>query len=150
LDGVNSGGGSGTLARLIDDYGEYLAADLLETYGIDIRDLLVPGSGVTPRWLLVQIKNLPITSRFYSEKRGGQQFRGWDESRYAIVAVVNAVRALQFTYVAAHSKQKPKPPAPFPVPDSSVRKQSSQRPGSFAFIAKAQLAAAKRRKQVTG
>jgi hypothetical protein len=57
--------------------------------------------------VFVLLKGLPLGSRFYSEKRGGQQFRGWNEGRYATVAIVNAVRALQYAHVAAHSKKKP-------------------------------------------
>jgi len=143
VDGCYSGGGSRPLAELIDDYGDVLAADLKEVYDVDLRDLLVPGSGVTPKWLFVLIKGLPETSRFMAEKRGGQQFRGWDASRYALVATVNALRALQYTYITAHSKSKPKLPEMFPIPDDIKRKNDG--PGSFAFIAAQRLAETRRR-----
>jgi hypothetical protein len=61
------------------------------------------------------------------------------------VASVNALRALQYTYIAAHSKSRPKPPEPFPIPDAPVRRKNTG-PGSFAFIAAHKIAAAKRRK----
>lgn len=147
MDGNLERGGSRGLAQLIDDYGEHLAADLLEYYRVDLRDVFRPESGLTPLYLLVLIRGLPEGSRFNSERRGGQQFRGWDSGRYAAVATVNAVRALQWTYVAAHSKTKPKAPDPFPIPDTSVRKKSNG-PGSFAFIAAAKLAAARKAKAI--
>ncbi len=143
MDGGHPAGGSETLGQLVDEYGEFIAADLLEVYGFDLRDLF--RTDVSPRWVLALIKNLPLGSRFFAERRGGQQFRGWDESRYAMVAVVNAVRALQYTYVAAHSKSKPPPPEPFPIPDKTIRKKQAG-PGSFAFIAAAKLAVAKKAK----
>lgn len=122
---------------MIDESGEQLAADLLEVYGVDIRDIFVPGSRLTPLWLMVLIRGLPESCRYVAEQRGGPQFRGWDMSRYAAVATVNAVRALNHTYVAAHSKSKPKAPEPFPVPDSTVRRRKSN---TFALLAAKKMA----------
>lgn len=141
MDGNHFVGGSIWLGELIDKYGDFIASDLLETYNIDIRGMFKDDSDLSPRWLLSHIMNLPISSRFYAEQQGGQQFRGWDESRYAMVATVNAIRALQYTYISAHSKRKPKPPEPFPVPEATVKKRRKQTgPGSFAFIAAAKMA----------
>lgn len=145
MDGSYPIGGSRGLAELIDEYGEQLAGDLLEFYDVDLRDIFVPEARLTPLYVLTLIRGLPEDCRFNAERRGGPQFRGWDTSRYAAVATVNAVRALQYTYVAAHSKNKPKPPDPFPIPDSPVRRKNKG-PGSFAFIAAHKLAAAKRKK----
>ena len=145
MDGSDSGGGSRGLTGLIDEYGEHLAGDLLEVYGIDLRDVLRPESGLTPLFLLALIRGLPMDGRFNSERRGGQEFRGWDAGRYVDVATVNAVRSLQWAYVAAHSKSKPKPPEPFPLPDKGVRKRDVG-PGSFAAVAAARLSAAKKAK----
>lgn len=140
MDGIHSVGGSLWLGQLIDDYGDYIAADLVETYNVDLRDMFREDSGLSPRWLLNLIVNLPFSSRFYAEQQGGQQFRGWDESRYAMVATVNAIRALQYTYVAAHSKRKPKMPDMFPVPEVKVKKRKRNTgPGSFTFMAAQQM-----------
>ncbi len=136
MDGGHPGGGSRGLADLIDEYGEHLAADLLEHYRVDLRDLMHPGSPLTPLWLLVLIRGLPEGGRFNAAVRGGQEFRGWDASRYAAAATVNAVRALQHTYVSAHVKSRPKPPEPFPIPDRPKRRGA----GSFAAIAAQKLA----------
>ena len=143
MDGFDSIGGSVWLGELIDNFGEYIACDLTETYGIDLRDIFRDDSDMSPRWLLSHIKNLPLGSRFYSEQRGGQQFRGWDESRYAMVATVNAVRALQYTYITAHSKKRPQLPEMFPVPEKEIVKKKVM-PNSFAAIAARNLAASKK------
>lgn len=136
MDGWYVCGGSSTLEKLIDEYGEYIAADLMETYRVDLRDIMRDDSDLSPRTLLVLIKNLPLSGRFYSEQRGGQQFRGWDESRYAMVATVNAIRALQYTYISAHSKRRPKQPDMFPIPEQEVKvRKRSTGPGSFIFMA---------------
>jgi len=92
---------------------------------MDLRDILVPGSRLSPRWILVLVRGLPESSRLVAEMRGGSEFRGWDAGRYATVAVVNAVRALTYTYVAANSKSRPSPPEPFPIPDKTVRQRSN-------------------------
>lgn len=142
MDGRNPGGGSRGLGQLVDEYGEHLAADLKEVYDVDLRDMFDPQARLTPLWLLTLIKGLPDSSRFAAERRGGQQFRGWDMDRYATVAIVNAVRALQYTYVAAHSKRKPPLPDPFPIPDQTEQPQKNN---TFAVLAAAKLAAARRK-----
>ena len=144
MDGYNPGGGSRGLGQLVDEYGEHLTADLLEYYDVDLRDMFVPEARLTPLYLLVLIRGLPEGSRFVAERRGGPEFRGWDTGRYIDVATVNAVRALQYTYVAANSKSKPKPPEPFPIPDKGVRQQAKG-PNSFAFIAAAKIKQARRK-----
>lgn len=138
MDEGRTGGGSRELGQLIDEFGEHLSADLLEVYGVDLRDVLRPGSTLSPQWVFVLIRGLPESSRFVAEQRGGPQFRGWSVDRYAAAATVNAVRAMQYTYVAANSKTKPKPPDPFPVPDTQVRKRSTG-PNSFTAIAAAAM-----------
>ncbi|UJD20865.1 tail assembly chaperone [Mycobacterium phage Zimmer] len=141
-------GGSRTLAELVDDYGDLIFADLYDEYGVDLGDIFVPEARLTPKKVLVLIKELPYSSRFYAEKQGGPQFRGWDESRYAMVAIVNAVRALQYTYVAAHSKSRPKPPTPFPIPKKTRTSLQEQvnKPGTFANMVATQMRAARKRK----
>ena len=145
MDGIHSVGGSLWLGELIDKYGEYIVADLTETYGIDLRDIFRDDSDLSPRWLLSHILSLPLGSRFYAEQQGGQQFRGWDESRYAAVATVNAIRALQYTYISAHSKRKPQQPDMFPIPEATVKtRQKKIGPGSFTYMAAQQLASSKK------
>jgi len=143
VDADHATGGSYTLGQLIDDYGAVLAADLAEVYTVDLRDVF----GSSPKWWLNLIVQLPPGSRFYAEKRGGPAFRGWDEDRYVMVAVLNAVRALQWTYVASKSKRRPAPMEPFPTPDTARKKDG---PGTFAFIAKQKLAELKQKESPGG
>ena len=128
---------------MIDFYGDEIATDLLEVYQVDLRDVFT--AKVSPKWLLMLITQLPPGSRFYAARRGGAQFRGWDEDRYLMAAIVNSIRVLQWTYVAAHSKRKPPEPDMVPIPD--VEKKRKDGPGSFAHTAKLKLEAAKQRRQ---
>ncbi len=139
------GGGSYTLGQLIDSYGDEIAADLFEVYRVDLRDCLFT---MSPRWLLMLITQLPAGSRFYAARRGGAQFRGWDETRYILAAVVNSVRVLQWTYVASKAKRKPSPPELLPLPDTQQRRKDG--PGSFAHTARMKLEMAKQRKADNG
>lgn len=114
---------------------------------MDIRDVFVPDSGVTPRWLLVLISELDTKSRYVAELNGGQQFRGWDIDRWANVFSLETLRAIQWIYTAAHVDKKPALPKPFPVPrDERPQDKTPDKPGSFAFIAKSHLASVKKRK----
>lgn len=150
MDGDHPAGGSRVLAELIDKYGEVLIPDLLSEYGVDLRDLFRPSWPLSPRYVLSLVLALPMGSAFTAERRGGQQFRGWDETRYALVCAVHELQAIGHMYVLAHIDQektaKPKTPTPFPTPDTSEDRQATRpKPGSFAGIA-ASMLAAKRRK----
>lgn len=147
MDGRHPSGGSLQLGELIDKHGQYLAADLMETYTVDIRDVLDADSGVTPRWLLVLIGGLGSKSRYAAELNGGQQFRGWDLDRCVSVYSLETLRAIQWLYTAAHVERKPQFPKPFPIPrDRRPKEKTPDKPGSFAFIAKSRLASVKKRK----
>lgn len=141
MDGGVEPGGSSALARLIDEHGDSVAADLMETYGVDLRDIFVPEARLSPKWVLTLIKELPIGSRFYADKRGGPQFRKWDQAQYTLASIVNAVRALQFVYLQSHTKKKLKEPEAYPTPQAKTKK--SYAPNSFGGIV-AQMVAAKR------
>jgi hypothetical protein len=144
VDADSPAGGSAALASLIDDFGGVIAADLAEVYHVDLGDVF--RGDPRPHWWLNLIVQLPPSSRFYAQRRGGPHFRGWDEDRYLMVGVINAVRSLQWTYVASKSKRRPPPPPPFPIPDDVAARKDG--PGSFAFIAKQKLA--QQRKEVNG
>ena len=102
---------------------------------MDIRGVFT--GELTPDWVFNLIAQLPVGSRFYSERRGGPMFRGWDQSRYAQAATVDAIRALIHVYVSAHSKSRPQPPAPFPTPDRPVSR--GVKSGAFAQMALAAM-----------
>lgn len=142
MDVGNVGGGSYTLGQLIDSYGDEIAADLFEVYRFDLREVFT----TSPKWVLNLIVQLPPGSRFYAARRGGPQFRGWDETRYLLVAVANSIRGLQWTYVAAHSKRRPPTPDMLPIPDTEKKRKDG--PGSFAHTARMKLEQAKRRRSL--
>lgn len=148
MDGVHTSGGSLQLGELIDDHGQWIAADLMEYYTVDIRDVLVPDSGVTPRWLLTLIAGLGEESRYAASCRGGQHLRGWTQDRYLSVFALETQRATQWIHTAANSTKRPPFPKPFPLPKAKQQKpeKRAEPPGSFAFIAKQHLAEAKKRK----
>lgn len=94
-----------------------------------------------------------MESAFYAEIRGGPQFRGWDEDRYMTARLIDSIRALTFLFICANTdpkKSKPKPPVPHPIPEGFKSIKPPDKPGSFAYIAKAHLARAKRRKEGGG
>ncbi|MGW1740037.1 hypothetical protein ACWCPQ_14635 [Nocardia sp. NPDC001965] len=146
MDGGYPAGGSAALARLIDQYGEKIVPDLMREYSVDIRDVFVEGSGVTPKWLLTLIIGLPLGSDTKAAMRGGSQFEGWDKDRYLMVGVINAVRELTNKFIQANTPKgkTPKLLDPFPIPhETSTKKQ--HKPGSFAAIALGHLNRANRK-----
>lgn len=150
MDSRHPVGGSRVLAGLIDKHGEALLCDLLRYYRIDIRDLFSETAPLSPRFVLALILWLPSDSAFFASRRGGHQYQGWDESRYALAALVNEQRATNHIMLMANrdpSKPKPKAPEPFPIPDTD-KKSKAPKPGSFAAIAASMLAAQRRKKEL--
>ena len=151
MDGIEPAGGSAALASFIDQHGEVLLADLLFYYGVDLRDLFRAERPLSPRFVLALIMYLPLGSAFVAERRGGQEFRGWDHSRYAMVDAANSLRSIQHLYLAAHIDRRkarvPKPPEPFPTPEETRSKKAVAKPGSFAHMVAVTKAAAERRQK---
>lgn len=147
----NATPGSRALAKLIDEYGEALIPELREYYGIDLRDLFSEDRPLSPRWVLLHANALPLGSASVAAKRGGPEFRGWDEGRYMMASLINAVRLNTHTFVLAHidpKKTHPELPKMYPLPDDiKERTKPAPKPGSFAAIALAKLSAVKKRKK---
>ena len=100
--------------------------------------------------MLSLILHLPTDGAFFASRRGGQQFRGWDAGRYALVAQVNAQRATNHILTMVNrdpKKAKPKPPEPFPTPDVTDKPKTHE-PGSFAAIAASMVAAQRRKREL--
>lgn len=132
---------------MIDECGEAILADLLVHYGVDVTDVLVPGSGLTPRKANALIRQLPMGSATVAHLRGGPQFRGWDAERYMTALLIDEISELTWVTVCANSSkksQRPKRPKPYPRPERKVEKQNS-----FAVIAK-RIAEQKRKRQAGG
>lgn len=141
MDGGDAAGGSAELARLIDRCGECIAADFQHYYGLDLRDVLRPGSGLSPRRALALIRRLPLESATTAALRGGDEFRGWGMDRYLLATLIDAVRENTHAFIAANSKKKPRPPKPVDRPDLTVR--ARQQLNLFAVMAGRHIAAKK-------
>jgi len=100
--------------------------------------------------VLSLITNLPTEGALYASRQGGQQFRGWDAGRYALVAQVNAQRATNHILLMVNrdpKKSRPKPPELFPTPDVEKQKPTAPKPGSFAAVAASMIAAQRKKKR---
>ena len=124
LDGGDAAGGSAGLAELIEDHGECLIADFRSHYGLNLVDMLRPGSGYSPRLVLVYARQLPVESRTVAAIRGGHQFDGWGFDRYLFASLIDAVNMTTHAVVASNSgKKKPKPPKPMQRPSKNGPKK---------------------------
>jgi len=157
LDGGYPTGGSGVLAGLLDEHGGAVISDLLHYYQVDIRQFFTDPCQFSPRYLLELVLNLPADSAYVASVRGGRQYRGWDETRYTLVSIAEALNTLQYMYLYAHSdpkKSKPKPPLPYPTPDRAEElkraKKGPPKPGSFAAIAAASIRVSKMKRKAAG
>lgn len=142
-------GGSRLLAKLIDEHGEAILADLLHYYRVDLRDLFSETNPLSPRYVLALIVNMPEDSAFAASKSGGAEYRGWDSAQYTRAALVNAVNTSNYLTIMVNrdpKKAAPNPPDPFPTPGSTHRTKSHA-PNSFAAIAASMIAAQKKKKE---
>jgi hypothetical protein len=119
VDRGDPAGGSIVLARLIDQAGEAILADLQAEYGLNLVDVLREGSQ-TPSTILILIKQLPLGSRTIATLRGGDQFVGWDVDRYFVAQLIDSVNRVAYAVAASNSKRKPKAPKPTPRPKKNA------------------------------
>lgn len=147
MDRCYSAGGSFELAGLIDEHGECILSDLKAYYGVDLLDVLIPESGLTPLRVLAYIRNLPVGSATLAAIRGGEQFRDWDVQTYMLANIVDVINHNTYAFVAANSKKKPKPPKPVDRPVSRV--PSNPIANKFAAMARIVHARSKKRKKDT-
>ncbi|AAC18466.2 tail assembly chaperone [Mycobacterium phage Lakes] len=141
-------GGSRALAELIDKFGGAILSDLSEYHGVDLRDLFRDEDPLSPRYVLNLVIHLPKTGAFYAERRGGQQYRGWDEDRYALADIYDAVQAGNHILLMANrdpKKPKPKAPKAYPRPDDFEK--TTPKPGSFAAMVVAAKKAAREKRE---
>lgn len=149
MDGKHPVGGSRVLAGLIDEHGGAIVSDLLHYYRVDLRDLFRDNGDLSPKYVLSLVLDLPQDSSFTASRRGGRQYRGWDETRYALVALVNAQRTANYMFQVANSdpkRRKPDVPHPFPTPDDTTTSKAPKQ-GSFAAIAASMIAAQRKAKE---
>lgn len=146
MDEGHAAGGSSQLAELIDEFGEQIYFDLHHyAGGLNLVDALRPGSGYSPRQILVLIRQLPIESATIAAMRGSSEFRGWGLDRYTLTNLVDAVRENTYVTLATSgaTKRKPKPPEPSWRPKDKMQKPKSN---GFAAMAGAFFKAATKSK----
>jgi hypothetical protein len=127
VDRGDPGGGSIALARLIDQAGEAILADLQAEYGLNLVDIVRTGSH-DPATILVLIKQFPLGSRTVAALRGGEQFIGWDVDRYLLAQLIDGVNRVAYTVAAANSKRKPKAPKPTVRPSRAQKSTGESNP----------------------
>lgn len=111
---VVPGGGSLSLAELVDEHGSWLAADFLSEYGLRLADVLFEWS---PREVLGLVEVLPPEGRFWAHMSGGEQWRqhlGWGKDRHLFADLMDV-------YVRSHSSDKK--PWTYPRPGSEKKQQ---------------------------
>lgn len=145
MDGGYPAGGSAELAELIDEHGESLVADLKRFYGVELSDVLVPGSGLSARRVLAYVRSLPLDSATVASLRGGDQFRQWDLHSYLLASVIDSINQNTYVLLSANSKRKPKPIPPVERPAQKVK--ANPLTSKFAAMARmARNSAVKRKK----
>ncbi len=137
MDARDPTGGSSALSDLIDKFGGAILADLMQYYHVDLRDLLLDEAPISPRFVLSLVLCLPKDGAFYAERRGGQEFRGWDEDRYALANIYDAVQTGNYLFSLVNhnpNRASPKKPSAYPRPDDTKPKNAPPKPGSFAAM----------------
>jgi hypothetical protein len=100
-----------------------LAYDL-RAVGVDIRDLWRPGSGLTPRYVLMLVGQLPDGSAFAASVRGGARYRQWTLQNHLLAGIFNMT-------FAANRQRGGKPTKKLPVQPPKERRA----PGRVVRIA---------------
>ena len=134
MDRGDPGPGSQQLIGLIEKAGGELLADFEQYTRYHFLDLLVDGSGLTPRLALALIKQLPLGSRTVAILQGGPEFQGWDMNMYMMANLFDAISQNTYVTVAAASgKKKPAKPKPMERPQMKVQRTKGK--NSFAAVA---------------
>lgn len=113
VPGDYSVGGSLTLARLLDEYGEEIYVDLLEYHQLNIVDFVRGDVALTPRLILTLLRHLPEGARYtaaiasapeaaaVTAKRDtpeqpdpALELRTWTQDRMLMAQLINSVNAL--------------------------------------------------------
>jgi hypothetical protein len=119
---------------MLDDNGGEITADLMRFYGVDIRDLFT--GGMSPRFCLALVENLPIESATYSSHiaEGDRGSRGWDRNTYVMADLIDAINILHTTLVRVNTNnpKKVKDPDPYERPGAKERTRKAKTSNPFA------------------
>lgn len=150
MAGRDSGGGSLSLAELIDEHGEKIYYDLHQyAGGLNLVHALDYESGYSPRQIIMLIRNLPIESATVAALRGDDTYRGWGLDRYMTATLIDKLSENNYIHRMANSGKgkKPQPPEAFYRPEDSDKKAQQQKPNSFATMAAMYFNAAQKKKE---
>lgn len=103
---------------------------------MDLRGLWWPLSGITPRFVLWLVGQLPPESAFGASVRGGTEFRAWTPQLYLMAAIANLLNAANRQRAGKRSS------SPLIKPPTSQRRQV--RTLSVAEISRRQQEAARK------
>jgi hypothetical protein len=124
-------GGSLQLLELIEEHGRAILYDL-QAIGVDLRDLWRPGTGVTPRYVLSLVEQLPTDSAFAASLRGGLEMRGWDPKMFVLAAIVNLLNAANRQRAGKRTREPLlKPPSRRSTPTVVTVAELTKRPGAL-------------------
>ena len=114
------------------DYGEALEWDLFKFWGYDINN-----PELTPRRLWNFVSRLPRDSETLNDIGGIQrEARDWSGEMYMLANVIDGLQAVDWHIIAAHSKNKPKPPKPFKRPKAIQTPKKAMWPGKTIAVPK--------------
>ncbi|AWY07582.1 tail assembly chaperone [Streptomyces phage Yosif] len=127
-------GGSLSLARLVDDYGEGLYPDLLFYYRVDLGEVIA-GRGPSPSLVLSLVQRLPDTSLTVALASGGKEFFGWGADRHMQADLYDALN--QNTRATGQWGKKGAPKIPeYPRPKKKALDKAKKKVKSVAELYK--------------
>lgn len=120
MGGGRPGGGSLTLAELIDEHGAALVSDFQSFYGLRLAEVVDVWS---PREVLALVEGLPDDGMFAARLAGGEKWRefiGWGKRQHQFADLWDVIAA----NVMKGSKKKP---PTYPRPNTSEPEEMTMR-----------------------
>lgn len=103
------------LAYVYTNYGEALEADFLQIWGVDINECSL-------RRMRNLYFRLPASCQTnWDITETPEEARLWGMDTYMLANVIDAIQAMDWHLIAANSKRPPKPPKPFPRPETKKK-----------------------------
>ena len=120
------GGGSIALARVIEQHGDSVYADLRRYYGVDLSGVVAEPATISPVEVFALVENLPPESNTSALVRSEPGSSGWSTTEYLLASVIDAVRENTFANMQVRTKKRLTPPGKLPVPGRKVEKKPNQ------------------------
>lgn len=104
MEQADPGGGSLTLASLIDKAGDGLVPDLKREFNHDLSET-IHGRGPAPAVVLSYVRALPEASLTKALLRDDPASEGWDHDRYLLAGIFDVIR--ENTLLTGHFNKAP-------------------------------------------